>query len=504
MVALSQLLAIPNLGLRLLQSGPGDPELSWVSTTELLDLSQYLEGGEVILTTGLSLGSDDPRWRDFVAVLSRARVAGIGFGIGINHEQVPPPLVNAASTYRVALFEVPLPVPFIAVSKAIAELLRADELRAARGALRAQQQLLDRSRGDKDPAEVLANIAQVTGRQLALLGSDDTVLASTAGFAGVRDTASTEYVSLDADSSLRLAVAGDTPLTPEGRSVIAAGSMVLGMGLRGDRLEETRERERWERFTAGLLAGNERRQSSTILDPSLKLPEQVRAIAVQGTAEDVSAWRHRPRSGLDRLIAASQDPPPAPGLALAWQLSANTDAAVEGALKIAANHQLDAVVGRSAPISNATLSYRSASSRLHSLSPTAPLYTAPRTLEVIWADRDTPLLEALLSMGNLGGSMSARAVGQHQELSSQVLGPLSLGSSELADAERAMLRETMFAVFRADGQRGPAAAALGIHRNTLRDRLTRIERLMQRSLSDPDDRAELWFALRIEEVSGGA
>ncbi|QIM19141.1 PucR family transcriptional regulator [Leucobacter coleopterorum] len=65
-----------------------------------------------------------------------------------------------------------------------------------------------------------------------------------------------------------------------------------------------------------------------------------------------------------------------------------------------------------------------------------------------------------------------------------------------------MLRDTMAAVFHADGQRGPAAATLGIHRNTLRDRLTRIERLTERSLADADDRAELWFALRLEEIAG--
>ncbi|GAA2754634.1 hypothetical protein GCM10009870_120 [Leucobacter celer subsp. celer] len=65
-----------------------------------------------------------------------------------------------------------------------------------------------------------------------------------------------------------------------------------------------------------------------------------------------------------------------------------------------------------------------------------------------------------------------------------------------------MLRSTLRAVFEADGQRGPAATALGIHRNTLRDRITRIERLTGRSLTSPDDRAELWFALRLEELSG--
>lgn len=495
MVALSALLPLPNLGLRLVQAGPGDPELSWVSTTELLNLSEYLEGGEIIMTTGLTLGHDDPRWRDFVASLSRARVAAIGFGIGVNHEKIPAPLIHAASTYRVALFEIPLPTPFIAVSKAVAELLRADELRAARSALQVQQRLLDRSRGDQDPAEVLASIAQATGRHLALLGSDNAVLASTAGFSAERT--SSEYIALDAENALRLAIAGDTELTPEGRSVIAAGSMVLGAMLRGDRAEETRERKRWERFTAGLLAGTESARSSVILDPSLELPGRIRAIALQGTSEDIAAWRRRPRSGLDRLITPSEELPRAPGLSLAWQLCADTEAATSQALGVAAAHGLDAVIGRPAPISDAPLSYRSAQGRLQSLSPTAPLYTAPRVTEAVWADRDAPLLEALISTAEIGFG-----AGETQRaLSTSVLGPLSRFSAELPETERTQLSVTLRAVFLADGQRGPAAASLGIHRNTLRDRLTRIERLTERSLSDPDDRAELWFALRLEDAA---
>lgn len=497
MVSLSHLLALPHLGLRLVQAGPGDPELSWVSTTELLDLSQYLEGGEIILTTGITLAAEDLRWRDFVASLSRARVAAIGFGVGVNHERIPAALLHAASTYRVALFEIPLPTPFIAVSKAVAELLRADELRAARGALQVQQRLLDRSRGDQDPAEVLSSIAQATGRQLALLGSDDTILASTAGFATQPETATTEHIALDSESALRLAIRGSDPLTPEGRSVIAAGSMVLGVGLRGDRAEETRERERWERFTAGLLAGTEPPQSSRILAPSLVLPEQVRAIALQGTSEDVGAWRRRPRSGLDRLIAPSTEITRAPGLSLAWQLCGDTESAIEHAIGIAAAHGLDTIIGRSSALADAALSARSASARLQSLSLTAPLYTAPRVPEVVWADRDTPLLEALLTLGLESGAPGAA----HRAMTSRVLGPLSLYHIELPVTDRAQLRETLLAVFRADGQRGPAASTLGIHRNTLRDRLNRIERLTERSLADADDRAELWFALRMEEVA---
>lgn len=498
MATLLQLLAQPGLDLRLVQAGPGDPELSWASTTELLDLSGYLEGGEIIMTTGLALGYDDPRWRDFVASLSRARVAAIGFGVGINHDRLPPPLLRAASTYRVALFEIPLPTPFIAVSKAVAELLRSDELRAARSALQAQQRILDGARGDQDPAEVLASLAQATGKHLALLDADGTVLASTAGFATEHRPETTEHIALDPEGAMRLAVAGSAPLSPEGRSVIAAGSMVLGLGLRGSSAEERRERERWERLTTGLLSGAGAPQGLAILAPELEIPERVRAIAVQGAAEDVADWRRRPRRGLERLVAPAGEAPRAPGLGTAWQLCPDTERALDRALSTAASHGLDAVVGRPADMLQAALSRRSARSRLRSFSLTAPLYTAPRVPEVVWADRDTPMLEALLDARVRPDAADTPDAGI---LSASVLGPLAAGDPRLGDEERRTLCETLRTVYAADGQRGLAAQLLGIHRNTLRNRLALIERLTGRSLASPDDRAELWFALRIEDLA---
>ncbi len=515
MVAFSQLLAIPHLHLRLVQSGAGDPVITWVSNTELLDLGSYLEGGEIVLTTGLALAPDDRRWRDFVAGLNRARVAAIGFGVGVNHERIPQPLVQAASAYRVALFEVPLPTPFIAVSKAVAELLRADELGAARGALRAQQRLLEGARGDQQPAEVLASLAQATGKHLALLGSDGGALAATAGFAAAADSADSseaELIDLDASGRFRLAVAGRSPLSPEGRSIVAAGAMVLGLALGENHAENARERERWERLTAALLVHHVDAHGIGILAPGLAAPERVRVLALQGTAEDIAAWRRKPRSGLDRLVAPNESPAPAPGLERAWQIVADSPGSLDAALASAASANLDAVVGRPSTLDDAPHSRRSAASRLRALSPTAPLYTAPRVPAVIWADRDTPLLEALLELeGAAPEQLGARAAGAPSRpgdgarMSRRVLGPLSErsdargGTVESAE-DRAMLRETLRALFIANGQRGPAAAALGIHRNTLRDRVARIERATSRSVNDPDDRAELWLALRIEDA----
>lgn len=489
MATLSELLELPSLGLTLLQAGPGDPELSWVSITELLSLTDYLEGGEIIMTTGLSLGADDPGWLDFVAGLSRARVAAIGFGVGVNHDTVPTPLLRAASTYRVALFEIPLPVPFIAVSKAVAGLLRSDELSAARSALQVQLRLLDSARGTQDPAEVLASIAQATGRQLALISGPDRILASTQGF----EAEGAELVALDSEGALRLAIAGSGPLTPEGSSVIAAGAMALGFSVRSDRASDRAERARWELLTGRILSGAFPAETAEVLSPGLTLPGTVRAVAVQGAPEDISAWRREPRLGLSRLIGSTEEL--AGGLARAWQI---VDGELsEPAVTRATQYGLDVAVGRAVAPGSLPVSVRSATSRLRDLPGRASLYAEPRRAQAIWADLDAPFLEAVLS---LGSSPEHGAVA----LSREVLGPLAavgVDGEPSSEPDREELCKTLGALFVSDGQRGPAASALGIHRNTLRDRITRIERLTGRSLASAEDRAELWFALRAEELA---
>jgi purine catabolism regulator len=53
------------------------------------------------------------------------------------------------------------------------------------------------------------------------------------------------------------------------------------------------------------------------------------------------------------------------------------------------------------------------------------------------------------------------------------------------------------------GQCERAAHRLGVHRHTLRHRITRIAALLERDLDAPGVRAELWLALEITDYRGG-
>jgi PucR family transcriptional regulator, purine catabolism regulatory protein len=95
----------------------------WVHSTELLDPTPWLKGGELLLTTGLQL--DGPKTqREFITRLADHEIAGLGFGTGFTHRRLPAALVTAACKRSFPLFEVPYSLPFIAITeRAFAQLV---------------------------------------------------------------------------------------------------------------------------------------------------------------------------------------------------------------------------------------------------------------------------------------------------------------------------------------------------------------------------------------------
>jgi purine catabolism regulator len=90
----------------------------WVHSTELLDPTPWLRGGELLLSTGLQLSGAKVQ-REFVELLADHEIAGLGFGTGFVHKKVPAALLGAARKRGFPLFEVPYELPFIAVTERV-------------------------------------------------------------------------------------------------------------------------------------------------------------------------------------------------------------------------------------------------------------------------------------------------------------------------------------------------------------------------------------------------
>ncbi len=95
----------------------------WVHSTELLDPTPWLKGGELLLTMGIQLEGAKAQ-RELIARLADHGIAGLGFGTGFTHKRLPGALVTAARKRSFPLFEVPYELPFIAITeRAFAQLV---------------------------------------------------------------------------------------------------------------------------------------------------------------------------------------------------------------------------------------------------------------------------------------------------------------------------------------------------------------------------------------------
>jgi purine catabolism regulator len=115
---------IAELGLQLATGhDSAKANVRWVHSTELLDPTPWLRGGELLLTTGLQLTGPKSQ-RDLIERLADHEIAGLGFGLGFPHKRVPAALLTAARKRSFPVFEIPYELPFIAITeRAFAQLV---------------------------------------------------------------------------------------------------------------------------------------------------------------------------------------------------------------------------------------------------------------------------------------------------------------------------------------------------------------------------------------------
>ncbi|WP_407940861.1 PucR family transcriptional regulator ligand-binding domain-containing protein, partial [Nonomuraea antri] len=165
------------MGLRPL-AGALDVPVRWVAVSELEDPTPFLEGAELLLTTGMRLEGD---FSGYVARLVARGVAGLGFGVGLSHAAVPSALVSAASAAGLPLLEVPRETPFIAIGKVVSELLAAEQYDEIARAFAAQGRLTRAALRPEGMNAVIDRLAKEIGGWAALLDESGEVRHATPG-----------------------------------------------------------------------------------------------------------------------------------------------------------------------------------------------------------------------------------------------------------------------------------------------------------------------------------
>ncbi|HEU4423239.1 MAG TPA: PucR family transcriptional regulator [Pilimelia sp.] len=505
-VSLAALVRQPALGLSVVAGHEAlDRDISWVHASELVDPTPYLERGALLLSVGLWLGAgpaagrtDGDHVRTYVQRLIQAGTVGLGFGTGLGHDAVPEPLIEAASAGGLPVIEVPERTPFIALTRAVWDVLAADQYAEATRASRTQQELT-RAAVNSGAAGLVRRIAERIGGWVVLMDAAGAVThAAPAGAARqgpwlarelerLRDVNNpvSATLSIDGDQiivqSLRpdrrtrgfLAVGIASRPTPEQRSVLSTGVSLLTLML----------------AQAAVLRTAESRLRTVIFD-LLTSSELHRAARL---ATDL--WGGLPRAPVRLLLVAGR---PASQAALAEVIDAMVASSGERALFARVADRTAVVYSTGGRLRDRVLAAAGARTQLM-LGESADAELE----EVARAHREADqALQAGLRTGRrftafadigASGLFDLLATPQARAFAESLLRPLIDHDA----AGRGDLVRSLGAWLEHNGQWDAAAAALGVHRHTLRHRMRRVEELLGRDLGSTAIRMELWAGVQL-------
>jgi len=186
-LTIRDMVGIPGLPLRLLAGeARSDRAIRWVHASELEDPTPWLKGGELILTTGMGIGDTAAKHRAYVRRLQDAGVGGLGFGLGFGFDTTPKALVAEATKHDFPLFEVPYPVPFIAITEAVFTRLLAEQYDTLQRAVDAEHVLTRAVLDGRGTEGVVTSLADVIKGWAVLLDLHGMPLASSGRAASLR------------------------------------------------------------------------------------------------------------------------------------------------------------------------------------------------------------------------------------------------------------------------------------------------------------------------------
>ncbi|MTE16236.1 PucR family transcriptional regulator [Nocardia aurantiaca] len=496
-VSIGWVLAQPDLALRLRGGSAGvRREIDLVVTTELQSPFRWLSGGELVLTTGMRLPADGPGRTEYVRGLDRCGVAGIGLGTGLTHDEVPPELIAAADEIGIPLFEVPLPTAFAAivkqVSARIAELRYDAVLRAGRAQPRMTRALIRSGSGAivrelasslgatvmvLDPAGTVID-CHPTQPGPELLAEVRTLLSHGPAGAGVRTDCfgaiTHQRIGVGRRYHGDLVVIGDAPLGHVDQILLGHANSLLALDFeKPDRLHEAQRRLNAQAL--GLLLG-------VPVDPAAAWEQLESAADAQGRI---------------KVLVADCDSPDAVDIATAALSAAVLASGHPLFLHQDSHRALLVLPADSAVPENVRPETLGGTRMLVRLGVSGP--HPPRELRA--AAEAARLAAAAAERGGPPTDFTTLTLLSFPA-TREVLGAMARTTlTPVIDHDRRHhtdLLGSLRAFLESNGQWESAAAALGVHRHTLRKRITTVAELLDRDLDNARVRAELLLSLLAE------
>lgn len=470
-----------------------DRAVRWATVTELVDPSPFLEGGEIILTTGVRLRTTKDQAR-FVRCAVASGAAAIGFGIGLGHERVPRALVRAADLAGLPVLVVPYDTPFIAMTRWVADRDVDTHTRKLNRLLTEHERLAEQLLTGAGLAAFCDELRNQVGGSVAVIDQQANVLASApVGVAWPAAALVRRLHTMEAPRSIDVFEGAHQsayvlPVTTGGRPVAV-------LATQGSRLDDD-----LLPFAVSMV-GLDLLRRQAVQQGRRERVGQIMEDVVRSALSHAEAQRRLEASGLDfasghRVLLGDVDAGPIALRTLPWPLL-GPDIDPDGRVVTAQVDRYLALIFASEEVTR-----DSAPTVLHALRTIGPkaavgiggYYSGVDGLRWSYLEaRDALTRGAGIHQG--APLSLERLLTANPELPIRELGEATLGPLLEHDPPDNPLLGTLTTYLETGGSIGETADRLFLHRNTVRYRLTQIEELTGRSLSATKDRVHLWLAL---------
>jgi len=522
-----------------------DAPVRWVHISELADPTPWLSGGELLLTTGLSLATPDEQ-RAYVARLADHGLAGLGFGVGFGHERVPEALVEAAAERHFPIVEIPYDTPFIAVTeKAFARLVN-EQYALLQRSIAVQERLQRIVLSERGLDAIAAALATLIGGTTVVFDGRGEPQALHAFRRELPEDALAAVGAELRERARRTEARGFVPshpdLAPRALALPVAGAETTGLPQAWlVAIKDSGGLSEFDRVVlhqAVTVVALELLRRHVAASTERRLAGDVLSELVSGTVSGPDLARRLEPFGLGGRVTALVLSPPArtggkgggPEAFEAALAGALRDEAVSGLVATANTHVcallpgfldeelfelsqrvLDRVVakmgavpaagaGRAVAAGDARRAYHEARCALE-----ARTLGRPVGAEVNGNGHGAngngngsgkPTIATYRDLGSFQLLLSLQDSDALRLFCESLLGPIETGEGHYGGE----LMRSLEAFIECNGQWEAAARRLYCHRHTLRYRIRKIEELTGRDLASARDRIEFWLALRGREL----
>lgn len=497
-ITVRELLDMPHLQLRLHSGKTGlDRQVTWTHTSDLPEPWQWVSSGELLMTNGMSFPADADGQEQLLDELHRIGASGLAIGEQMYCPKLTQRFTQTSERLGLPVLWIRYPMPFVAISRAIAEAT-----------------LLEQSQRLMRTARIYDALRRTTGGDVARSRTADALTKELRCPVFVCDRVTAEAYHPDgphppADVKATVRTASQGTLVAGARSVLTPGGVevlvgevpthdnavlavireggvaldgvliqhaatVVALELSQTHLALEHTRRSGAELTAQLIDGSIDRRGGRRQLLSLGL-DPAHSVFVSATGADerrlrdlhVALWRRRIphvtafRSGVAHAVV--------PG----------TDEAV------------DAIVASLGP--NARVG---ASRALQSVA-----RSAEAAREATWALGTAQRTDArLVRYGSATSWLGVGGVDDAQAMVERWLGPLIEHDAQ----HRTGLVETLEAFLANQRSWQRTAEAMNVHRQTVLYRIHKVEELTGAHLTDTADIAQLWLALQSRDLLGGS